>query len=246
MVRATVSSAISQYLRGQAAMYRAWLRDGMEVSAGLYAMHQDTIQGGLIKMKNELLQFGNFKLPKTTGIFNLPRVKTCPGRTSFCMQHCYAKKAERQYKTAAAYRERMYQLSTAQDFVQVMTGYITKKIASRGLDTIRIHEAGDFYDQVYLDKWIAIAQALPLVTFYAYTKSFKLDFSKRPANMIVRGSVDPTTKTLDVMAAEKLDGTAETQIPGVNLGIANNFECPGSCKTCSYCLKPGNVWFHLH
>jgi Gene product 88 len=214
-------------------------------------------------MKTEnMLQMGNHKLPATTGIFNLPRIKTCPGRTSDCMRYCYAAKAERMYKTAAAYRERMLELTIAQEFVQSMIDYIkSKKVVVKTtpvqgltitpplrvpLSTVRIHESGDAYSQEYLNKWLEIATALPLVTFYMYTKSFMLDFSKRPKNLIVRGSIDPSSKQLEIDAAMKLDGVAETRYGKQAAIVPDAKECPGSCKTCDYCLKPGNVWFKLH
>ena len=141
----------------------------------------------------------------------------------------------------------MYQLTTAQDFVQVMIDTIAKKkVAGAALATIRIHESGDAYSQEYLNKWLEIATALPLVTFYMYTKSFMLDFSKRPKNLIVRGSIDPSSKQLEIDAAMKLDGVAETRDGKQPAIVSDAKECPGSCKTCDYCLKPGNVWFKLH
>ena len=47
---------------------------------------------------------------------------------------------------------------------------------------IRIHDSGDFYSQAYLNNWIEIAGAFPKKTFYAYTKSIHLDFSRLPKN----------------------------------------------------------------
>lgn len=39
------------------------------------------------------------------------------------------------------------------------------------LDLVRIHEAGDFWTEMYMRAWIITAQRRPHQTFYAYTKS---------------------------------------------------------------------------
>lgn len=142
----------------------------------------------------KMLSIGcNSKLGKKIGVFNLPAIKTCPGSTTYCRQYCYARKAERQYPAARAMRERNYVFSQSPDFVSDMTLELTK---FKG-DKIRIHESGCFYSQEYLDKWITIASAFHAsLTFLAYTKMYdKLDFSKKPDNLVVYASYDPTTET---------------------------------------------------
>lgn len=39
------------------------------------------------------------------------------------------------------------------------------------LDLVRVHEAGDFWTEMYMRAWIRVAQRRPKQTFYAYTKS---------------------------------------------------------------------------
>jgi hypothetical protein len=75
--------------------------------------------------------------------------------------------------------------SQSESFVADM---VTEIQNTKNVRAIRIHDTGDFYDQKYLNKWIAIASQLPNVTFYAYTKSLFLDFSDRPSNMLIIGS----------------------------------------------------------
>jgi len=38
-------------------------------------------------------------------------------------------------------------------------------------EILRIHEAGDFYNQEYFDSWVGVAKQMPNILFYAYTKS---------------------------------------------------------------------------
>jgi hypothetical protein len=132
----------------------------------------------------------NRKLGKNVGVFNLPARKTCPGATSYCGSVCYAMKAERCYKSARESREKNYQASLDPSFSVLMYAELTKFKGSQ----VRIHESGDFYSQPYLNCWVTIAAAFPAITFLAYTKMYdRLDFSRKPENMIVYASYDPVT-----------------------------------------------------
>jgi hypothetical protein len=57
--------------------------------------------------------------------------------------------------------------------------------------TVRIHVAGDFYNQSYFDAWLAVAIARPDVHFYAYTKSLPYwvaRLGKIPDNFVLTAS----------------------------------------------------------
>jgi hypothetical protein len=60
---------------------------------------------------------------------------------------------------------------------------------------IRIHSAGDFYNREYIAKWLTIMDSLPHITFYAYTKSFKMfDGISLPSNFKMiqsQGGINP-------------------------------------------------------
>ena len=43
-----------------------------------------------------------------------------------------------------------------------------------GARSLRIHDAGDFFDDQYLRDWLRVAAATPDVVFYAYTKSVQM------------------------------------------------------------------------
>lgn len=194
------------------------------------------------RKKDYHFQLGNHKLPKTTAIFNLPRLKTCPGATELCKKFCYAGKAEKIYPQVPAYRERKYQLSLSSSFVNE----ISSELEHLGpkIDAIRIHESGDFYDQEYLNKWVEIANKFSGLKFYAYTKSYFLDFSSKPSNMIVRLSLDGTSNSIAQSAVALFDGVA--WMNGSKDKEKEYFTCPGSCKTCTYCLEKGDVQFGRH
>ena len=50
------------------------------------------------------------------------------------------------------------------------------------------HDSGDFYNQEYFNKWCDIAEALPHIIFYAYTKTLNLDWENKPTNLVITQS----------------------------------------------------------
>lgn len=188
---------------------------------------------------------GNRKLPKTTAIFNLPHMTTCPGATEECKKYCYAAKAERMYKNTLPYRQRNYQASKEPTFVDEIVSELRR---SRNITAVRIHESGDFYNQEYLNKWVEVASRMPNLVFTAYTKSLHLDFSamlKLP-NVVLFASIDPTTPP-HMLLANQISAVA-TVIPKKATAPEGFFTCPGSCKSCNHCytIGAGSVAFHQH
>jgi hypothetical protein len=108
-------------------------------------------------------------------VFNLPARKDVCGREC---PGCYAKKAQRIYKQVLPSRERNLTASMSATFVAEMVVEIEKAIRKGKVSAVRVHEAGDFYSQAYIDSWHQIAQYVPTITFYAYTKrKNNFDFS---------------------------------------------------------------------
>lgn len=142
------------------------------------------------------LSEGNAKLVKTNGEtykvlgFGIPAdysavlmgeyMNTCPG-ASACRGVCYAKQGR--YAMPNVYNAKMGNLkeSILPTFVEKMVDELERR---RSYNVIRIHDAGDFYNQQYYDRWCDIADALPDRIFYAYTKSLHLDlYMLRPDNL---------------------------------------------------------------
>jgi hypothetical protein len=139
-----------------------------------------------------VLSRGNEKIARAL-IWNLPAGKTCPGATELCSQICYAKDAEVLHNNVVPQsRARQWDIAKRPDFRELMIA----KLARARLPRMRIHESGDFYSQKYLDDWVAIILADPDRTFWAYTKSWNLDFTEalKLPNLFLRYSVDATTK----------------------------------------------------
>ena len=119
--------------------------------------------------------------------FNLPAYKNQDGKTvcpfaDSCVKYCYAQKGnyKRFAKSINPGMEYRYELSKTIAFVPLLI----EAIKTLKADFIRVHDSGDFYSPKYVSKWVQIAEALPEVKFYAYTKSH--DFFRGidiPANM---------------------------------------------------------------
>jgi hypothetical protein len=108
------------------------------------------------------------------------RFITCPGALA-CKDPCYAKQGN--YLRGNVKRAKQGNL-----LASVLPGFVNNMIAEiksrRTYNTIRIHDAGDFYSQEYFNKWCDIARALPDRIFYAYTKALHLDlWTDKPENL---------------------------------------------------------------
>jgi hypothetical protein len=121
----------------------------------------------------KLLKYENSKL-KGQYIFNLPVSKEVCGREC---PGCYALKPQVRFpNTVLPYRQDRYEASKQDNFVCTMVTELSSY--RRKASVVRIHEAGEFYSQAYIDKWVSIAKFLPNFQFYAFTKRMKdFDFS---------------------------------------------------------------------
>lgn len=185
-------------------------------------------------MKRPYLSSGNVKVGRIP-TWNLPSKLTCPQSTKLCRKYCYAAKAERPYRPQVLpCRNRNLEASKDVEFVATMSELINRRRSSY----IRIHESGDFYDQVYLDKWFEIARNCPSKVFMAFTKSWHLDWTRKPDNLVVYWSVWLDTVNVPESGLKAYAG---------HCGTGREFECGGKCDICLHCFKAsGNVHFKVH
>lgn len=126
----------------------------------------------------------NSKLKKTSLVnnakvynFGIPAKETCFAALT-CKAYCYADKGMYLFAKKAQY-SRLEKTKTDEFALEMLT-----EIIELGLSYVRIHDSGDFYSREYLHKWFKIIEALPHVTFYAYTKSIPLFIGERlPSNL---------------------------------------------------------------
>jgi hypothetical protein len=188
----------------------------------------------------ELLSRSNTKLGKIAGF--AISTKSCSKYNGMkyqgCKAYCYAKKFE---KLRARVREKWelnLKATKQRDFVMRMID----EVQWVG-DFIRVHVAGDFYSQEYLNKWITIARQFPHKTFLAYTKNIDLDFSKRPENFRIILSDD---RLIWQNRFGQFDGAATMTTH------KDCFECPyvkrhATCHECLHCFHDNPfVYFIKH
>ena len=122
---------------------------------------------------------GTFKTSKRTGekVPYKGDVVVTKGKDS--EYDCFAANQEMQYDALRANRWHNFDLlkeagdeggSDAQAELIVRSIYYHFDTESPKKE-VRIHESGDFFNEDYLEAWIKVAQQMPNVKFYAYTKS---------------------------------------------------------------------------
>ncbi len=105
--------------------------------------------------------------------FSLPAFRTCPASGS-CRSWCYMVGVYRlRSVTAVKAHNRNYELTKKRWFADLTINELRSRPY---IKVLRVHDSGDFYSQLYLDKWRKIAEGCPTVFFYSYTKSLHLDF----------------------------------------------------------------------
>ena len=186
----------------------------------------------------KLLSIKNIKLGfiHSFSIFN----PSCVNRP--CFKHCYMNKLKRLYPALSKKMIYNYDISLRKDFKDIL-----KRELEDSTDIIRLHVDGDFYNQRYLNDIIQIVKSYPQKTFYTYTKSYNLDFSKRPKNLIVyisdnSGRLKKQYKRFDGVARVSFD---RKKIKGF-------IQCPHdndkniTCNKCRLCSKRNKkVYFNL-
>ena len=95
--------------------------------------------------------------------------RTCPFAGD-CANWCYAQKGAYVWSNVAPAFQYRYLATKCDTFVDKMLAELTKK----RVDILRVHDSGDYYSMKYIKKWIAIAEAMPHIRFYSYTKSIPL------------------------------------------------------------------------
>jgi len=221
------------------------------------------------------LSEGNKKLKDSSVVsfyqWNITSVVSCPYRTAMCEASCYALKAEKMYPTVAKRRDMNLEFSRSAEFVESMIEQIQFELdrkKNKGKTIFfRIHEAGDFYDREYTDKWVQIANHFKgnrKIVFMAYTKSLPFvkamykKYGKENVNITFKSSIWEDTKEKFVKMTEEVGMSVFTALPKGQLEEKNYFSCPASeafkntpkekdCGQCKVCYVGSvNVAIEIH
>ena len=109
---------------------------------------------------------------------------------------CYAARAQGQYPGSNVQAFKNLDLIKKMKTKEKMADLIVKSMKYHNLDNtdvLRIHEAGDFFNQEYFDAWVEVAERLPKTLFYVYTVSLPYYMSRKnslPKNFKVIASMD--------------------------------------------------------
>src|SRR5262249_36268934 len=91
------------------------------------------------------------------------------GRSAAC-ESCYARRGRWGFPQVQAALRRNWEASRDPFFAERMI----REVRSRRVRVVRIHASGDFYSVPYIRAWARVALACRGVTFYAYTRSWRL------------------------------------------------------------------------
>lgn len=130
----------------------------------------------LLTQNSELKPDGifNWTLPAFgVRLTNGKTINVCPNAGA-CASFCYARNGTYNFSNVKGRHiaNLEYVLDEPQEWFEQMLAEVSHpKMVGK---YIRIHDAGDFFSQDYLDLWVKIARQTPNVTFYCYTKEVKM------------------------------------------------------------------------
>ena len=142
--------------------------------------------------------------------------------TTACRSECYARKNRFLFPGVKAALRRNLEAAGREDFAERMV----REITACHVKLLRIHVAGDFFEAAYVRKWVAVALATAEVTFFAYTRSWRVETIRREleafaalANVHLWYSADrdtglPAVEPAGVRVAW-LETEADEDVPGV-------------------------------
>lgn len=114
-------------------------------------------------------------------------LKTCPN-AGLCAVGCYARQGAYMFGNVKSVHEEKLALTQTDTFITEMINEIERWLNKRNVKhlKVRIHDAGDFYNNEYLNKWLYIMQFFAPnenVSFYAYTKQVSMFKAYDPKTM---------------------------------------------------------------
>lgn len=115
-----------------------------------------------------MLSTGNSKLGRAIASWSLPVKSTCPGASAVCAQVCYAKRGFYHYNSVRKSLQTNQKRWQSPTWTDDIVAWLHKQ---RPL-AVRIHAAGDFHREIYIDKWHEIVSRCNWLPFYAYTRSW--------------------------------------------------------------------------
>ena len=201
----------------------------------------------------DYISWGNSKIAKHVGIFNLNSANDCPNKktqengeseTGLCQvpwEMCYAGKAEKIYPNTLDYRRRqefLWDCLDADTFGKALLKIIERK--RNDVTAIRLSEAGDFRHNGDIYKADRVAEMLAEkgIDLYTYSASYKLSGWQEVEYMTVMESVTKADYgDANYTAFDKSDGKPEGFVwcPH-DLQKQEGSDDPIKCGDCRLCI----------
>jgi len=191
-----------------------------------------------------LLSRGNGKLDKSVLCWSIPPVKSCLN-CSDCKSTCYARLPYNRWPVVQKAWDRNFELAKSGEFESLL---MTEIKQARNVKTVRIHVAGDFFSQDYIQSWERIILKFPNIKFYTYTKVYdKFDFLGLEVyhNMNLINSIadDGKINYGDEKRVNELIAMGYKVCPATMKGGVDKVKCG---KGCTICHDYNKVAFHQH
>jgi hypothetical protein len=185
---------------------------------------------------------------------------TCINATSLCRKFCYVNgHNELNRKLSERLRLELNTYLIRHLPHREIKNQLIKFFKSYQGNYFRIHYAGDFFAQWYVDLWYSVIKQFPRIKFLAFTKSHSLDFSNKPNNLSLVYSVFPDTKKIidDIPLSIAIfpsgyvfNDSMYNHSQEIAIRAMDALMCPGNCETCLACFglaeKHIDVKFHIH
>jgi len=167
----------------------------------------------LLTQNSELRPLGvfNWTIPALSAVLSDgQRVNTCPA-AGICATLCYARTNTYRFSNVLAAHTRNLELVVTDlaSWEQSMIEELTHRRYRQ--KWVRIHDAGDFFSDEYLEAWLRIVTVTPDVTFYAYTREVSrfrrcVEQGQRPDNFLYLFSLGgKEDKLIDLVADRHCD-----------------------------------------
>jgi hypothetical protein len=123
-----------------------------------------------LEVLRPLLVIGNEKLSESVAHFDLPAIRSCPGKSRLCSKLCYATKRRYKFPQVKERLEWAFAQSKRRDFADRMVNEIYRK----GITLMRWHCSGDVFSPGYARKMLEVIGRSSHCTFWAYTRSWRV------------------------------------------------------------------------
>lgn len=196
-------------------------------------------------------------------VWNLPAMVSCPGASEYCKSLCYNADMRTDAFPFEKWRNNHW---WAVNRTNDLREHLISELAEAPVSTaVRIHSSGDFFNSDYIQMWCLIAESLPNVSFWAYTRSWTtptlfplLSRLRALPNVQLFASWDVTMPPppLDWRISYVQEGRLPLSTSGlIPPSIQQQlFYCPEqsgqtpNCASCGFCIRSEHrgVLFDLH